>query len=220
MSCSVPKIRIFIVEDHPIFRIGLENLLKENPNYIIEQMFSSGKGVLEAVVDSEPEILLLDIDLPYKSGIQIANELKSLNLENTKIIFVTSNKSHLTYQKAIKAGAKGYLLKDNAIEDLFECIDKVTNELIYISPLLERYLVETKKEDLSILELDKILTKSEKRILKLVSQRYLSKEIADMLYVSPKTVENHRSNICKKLTLTGTNSLLTFAINHKDDFNY
>lgn len=211
------KLEIIIVEDHPIFKLGLENIIKDRGGLDIKKSFSDGEHVSEYIIENTPDILFLDIDLPVKSGIEIAKELKDKKLK-TKIIFITSNKSYNVFLNALEIGAQGYLLKDNAIDNLFESIEKVMQGLIYISPQLSEQFIndKTKKEKTSA-SLNKVLTRAEKNILKLVSLHLLSKEIADKLFISIKTVENHRTNICKKLSLSGTNSLLAFAIENKDD---
>jgi DNA-binding NarL/FixJ family response regulator len=209
-------IEVLIAEDHPIFRKGLVEIINSNPLMTVIADLSNGMSIETVVNNCNPDIVLLDIDMPFKSGLEVAKDLK-LNNSAAKVIFLTSNSSYDIFSEAISYGAKGYILKDNAIQDTVNCIKTVAEGKMYISPSLTDYLFRqnsVREESLA----DK-LTGSELRIIKMVADHKTSKQISKELFVSIKTIENHRSNICKKLELSGANSLLKFVLLNQHLFN-
>lgn len=209
-------IEVLIAEDHPIFRKGLVEIINSNPLMTVIADLSNGMSIETVVNNCNPDIVLLDIDMPFKSGLEVAKDLK-LNNSTSKVIFLTSNSSYDIFSEAISYGAKGYILKDNAIQDTVNCIKTVAEGKMYISPSLTDYLFRQNsvRED----RLADKLTGSELRIIKMVADHKTSKQISKELFVSIKTVENHRSNICKKLKLSGANSLLKFVLLNQHLFN-
>ncbi|MFH1194773.1 MAG: response regulator transcription factor, partial [bacterium] len=133
----------------------------------------------------------------------------------TKIIFLTMHKEEDVFNKALDLGVMGYILKESASEDIIECIKTVAENKHYISPIISEYLIN--RVSCSAVSKNKIdkLTHTEKNILKMISDKKTSKEIAETLFISIRTVENHRTNICNKLELHGNNSLLLFAVENK-----
>lgn len=212
-------IEVLIAEDHPIFRRGLMEIISKEPGINVVASLSNGMEVANVAGKCKPDIVLLDIDMPLKSGLEVAAELQAAHT-NAKVIFLTSNSSYSIFSEAIACGAKGYILKDNAIEDTVNCIKTVADGKMYITPSLSEFLVKqyTDSGHNSKTELTDKLTASEMRILQLVARQKTSKMIAESLFVSIKTVENHRSNICKKLGLSGANSLLKFVLLRPDLF--
>lgn len=210
------EFEIVIADDHPIFREGVRNFLyKLYPKAKITE-FSNGKDAFDYVVKSKPVITILDIDMPGMSGLEVSLKLKGLSI--TKVIILTLHHDFEILLKAKENGAKGYLIKENTGEELSECIVKVLEDKMYITKALDNHdllkKVENKKKELYTLL--STLTQTEFNTLKLVSQKYTSKEIADILFVSVKTVDNYRYRICKKLPLNPkSNSLLLWAIKNE-----
>ena len=213
------SIDVLIAEDHPIFRRGLVEIVNSEPSMTVIANLSNGMNVTTVAKNCNPDIILLDIDMPMKSGLEVATDLQAEN-SPAKVIFLTSNSSYEIFSKAIAAGAKGYILKDNAIEDTVNCIRLVAQGKMYVSPSLSGYLINDykapKNDTLATLK-DK-LTPSEFKILNLIAAHKTSKVISEELFISPKTVENHRTNISKKLELSGANSLLKFVLLHIELF--
>lgn len=209
------KIRIVMADDHPIFRSGLRQIIEEDENIEIIGEADNGIDALKLVDELEPDIALLDINMPGKTGLEVMRELKNYK---SKVIFLTVHTDEEIYDEAMSLGVIGYVLKDGAINEIVECIYKVNEGNFYISPTVSNYLF-SKKKKVNKFEhkgpaLD-ILTKTELIILKLISEGRTSREIAEMLDSSFKTIENHRTNISAKLNLKGSNSLITFAIENK-----
>ncbi len=209
------RIRIIIADDHPIFRGGLRQIIEEDKNIDILAEADNGQKALELIEELKPDIILLDIDMPQKTGLEVLRELKGQKL---KVIFLTVYADEDIYDEAMELGISGYVLKDSAISDIIECINKVYAGNYYISPAVSNFLI-SRKERAKKFERKgpslSVLTKTELIILKFVSEGKTSKEISYLLNSSFKTIENHRTNISNKLELKGSHSLLKFALENK-----
>ncbi len=203
---------IIIADDHPL-------LLKGLSDFLIEKGFNllgSGKDGREAynlIVQTEPDIAILDIQMPFMSGLEIAQKCKTLNIE-TKIVLITLHKEKELYQKAQELNIFGYILKEFALEEIENCIKTVTEGVPFFSEKIKE-LIGVVMEDSDL----NTLTPSEKKILKLIAQDKTNKEIASQLFISYRTVEKHRSNIITKLNIEPkTNGLLIWAKEHHRKF--
>ena len=212
------KIKILIADDHPLMRKGIRAALEDEPE--IEQIVEAdnGESAYEQLKKGSFDIALVDIEMPKLGGIGLSQKIIKEKI-NTKIIVLTMHKDEDIFDQAMNAGANGYLLKENAAEDIVECIHAVQAGEYFISPAISSYLVKRSQKSnvpFSAIPYVDTLTKAERTILKLISEEKTSQQIADELCISPKTVENHRNNISKKLHLSGTHSLLKFALANKD----
>ncbi|WP_370000785.1 response regulator [Winogradskyella sp.] len=196
---------IIIADDHPLVLKGLKEYLFEK-EYNVLASAKNGKEALTLIKAHSPDIAILDIKMPFYSGLQIAEKCKEGELD-TKIVLITFEKDEKIYNKAKALGIYGYVLKEFALEEIENCITSVTNDKPYFSPELIDYIeVNRTPEEL------KILTKTEIKIVRLIAQNMTGVEIADTLFVSARTVEKHKSNIIKKLKLPSKqNSLLIWA---------
>lgn len=208
-----------MADDHPIFRSGLRQIIEEDSNIEILGEADNGQTALDLIINLKPDIVLLDIDMPKKNGLEVLRELNKLK-SNSKIIFLTVYADEDFYDEGVELGISGYVLKDSAISEIIECIYKVNDNKYYISSKLSDLLI--KKNHLSKRHTEESsltdrLTKSELTILKLIAEGNTTKEISEMLDISFKTAENHRTNISTKLELKGTNSLVKFAIENRSN---
>lgn len=213
------KIRIVIADDHPIFRKGLIDIITENSQFEILSEAVDGEQALSYLQSYKPDIAILDINMPKMTGFDVVRTLKD-KLKDVKIIFLTMHKEEDIFNRAMDLGVKGYVLKECATDDIIECLTTVSVNQHYISPSISEYLFKRNKRSNGVYEnigLAK-LSPTEKTILKHISEGKTSKEIADFLFISRKTVENHRENICSKLCLHGVNALMKFAIENKHIF--
>ena len=210
-------ITIIIADDHPVFRNGLINIISKESDIKILGDADNGEKAYDMIQDLKPDIALLDIHMPKLTGLQILKELKKSKI-NVKTIFLTVYNDEDMFDEAMDNGISGYVLKDSAVNDIIECIRKVASGDYYISPGVSNMLV-TRRDKIKKLESStpaiNSLTKTELSILKLVAEGKTSNQIAEELFISPKTVENHRTNINCKLNLKGTHSLIKFAIENK-----
>ncbi|MCB0726394.1 MAG: response regulator transcription factor [Ignavibacteriae bacterium] len=208
-------ITVIIADDHPIFRKGLRQMLNEEDNIKIIGEADNGKKALEMIIDKKPDIAILDIDMPRMTGLEVLKELKE---KEVKVIFLTMYGEEDIFEEAMNLGIKGYVIKDSAVTDIIDCIYSVMEDKYYLSPSMTDFLVNRKKKFSELNNNNpelKDLTLSEKRILKYIAENKTSKEIAEILFISYRTVENHRANISGKLNLKGSHSLVKFAIENK-----
>lgn len=204
-------IKILLADDHPIVRQGLRQTIENEDGLEIVGETGDGVETLIAARCYRPEIILLDIDFPKMDGFQIMQTLQEEKIDS-KIIFLTVHREERFMQKAISQGAKGYVLKDSAIGDIAAAIRVVSQGSSFISPTMTHYLIKPRTVSEKS-ELD-VLTPAELRVLRLVAQYKSTHEIAETLFVSPRTIESHRLNITQKLGLRGSHSLMRYALQH------
>ena len=200
--------KILVVDDHPIFLKGLVEVLQDElPNSEIASQTSSLKALSAAALQT-PDIAILDLDMPDMNGITLGVELKKAT-PSVKIIILTMHKEPDIIRSVMAKGIDGYVFKDDAVNDVVTAIQEVMNGGQYISKST------TLSRDEYNTDLIEALTKTEILVLRAIANHKTSREIGDEMFVSLKTVENHRNNISRKLNLQGSNSLLKFALNNK-----
>jgi len=211
------RIKIVLADDHPIYRDGLRQMLELDPEMQFVHETGNGRDALEQARRLKADVLLLDIDMPQMSGVDVARERQRCN-DSFEIIFLTMHWEEDLFNEALDLGVKGYVLKDSASADILNAVHSVAGGRPYLSPSLSGFMMNRARgaQDFrtSQPELD-TLTSSERRILKLIVSDRTSKEIAEELGLSPRTVENHRANICSKLNLHGSHALLKFAFDNR-----
>lgn len=211
------KVRIVLADDHPVYRDGLRQMLAPDPDLQLVHETGNGRDALEQARRLKADVLLLDIDMPGMSGLEVARERQRHN-DSFEIIFLTMHREEDLFNEALNLGVNGYVLKESAAADILTAIHFVAEGRPYVSPSLTEFLMNrrTAARNLRAAQpgLD-TLTASERRILKLIASDRTSKEIADELGLSPRTVENHRSNICAKLDIRGSHALLKFAFENR-----
>ena len=204
---------IIIADDHPLVLKGLYDFLIEKKFNVLANA-KNGKEALVLVKAHRPDIAILDIKMPFFTGLQIAEKCKADNIP-TKIVLITFEKDEKTYYDAKALDIYGYVLKEFALVEIENCIASVINNKPYFSPELLNFL-----EIHELPENFDSLTNHEKGIVKLISQNKTGVEIADLLLISPRTVEKHKSNIIKKLKLDKKqNSLLIWAKENSSFFD-
>lgn len=205
------KPSIIIADDHPLLLKGLNDFLSEK-DYNLVGSGTNGREAYNLITQLLPDIAILDIQMPFMSGLEIAKKCKTQDIE-TKIVLITLHKEKELYQKAQELNIFGYILKEFALEEIENCIKTVTAGNQFFSPKIKELLGVVFIEDNDL----NILTPSEKKILKLIAKDKTNKEIASQLFISYRTVEKHRSNMITKLNLEPkTNSLLIWAKEHHD----
>jgi DNA-binding NarL/FixJ family response regulator len=211
------EIKIFIADDHPIFRDGLKSLIEKDDRLKIIGEAGDGGEALEKLSQAAADIAILDIDMPGSDGFEVARKIGEMNLP-TKVIFLTMHKDEHFLNKALDLDVKGYLIKESAVTDIINCIKNVAEGRVFISPSISGFLLkrikqaEKTKDTAAFLE---SLTQTERRILTLIADYKTSREIGDEIFVSFRTIENHRANIAKKLDLKGSHALIKFALENK-----
>ncbi|HKP36888.1 MAG TPA: response regulator transcription factor [Pyrinomonadaceae bacterium] len=216
---SPSAITIVIADDHPVFRQGLRQIIEVENGLSVIGEAADGAAALAAIRELQPHVAVLDINMPKLRGFDVARELRREGSQ-TQIIFLTMYDDERMFNEALNTGALGYLLKDSAISDIVESIRAVAAGGHFITPSISRYLINRSSRSQALQDKRPSLTDltpAEMRILKLIAENHSSKEIAEQLFISYRTVENHRANICQKLGLHGSNALVRFALEHKFD---
>ena len=212
-----PITTVFVADDHQIFRQGLIKLLESEASIAVVGESGDGAEAFQMIQELLPDVAILDISMPNKNGLEIVKQLKKDDFP-TECIILTMYDEEEYFNQALDCGVKGYLLKDNAFSDLLNCVKCVMQGKYYVSPLISEYLLH-RDDRIKQLRCDHPgidkLTAMEKRILRFIAENKTSKEIAEQLFISHRTVENHRQHICNKLELRGFHKLLQFAIENK-----
>ncbi len=218
MLNRIARIRLFIVDDHPLFRQGLRQAVEDDARFELVGEAADGRTAIKSILTMSPDLAVLDINLPDISGLEVAGSLRAENCP-TKLVFLTMLKDEAAFNHAMNIGAQGYLLKDSAVMEITNCLISVAAGIPYVSPVLAAFLLNRRHKTLELAArapaLDD-LTTAERRVLRRIADKKSTKEIAAEFNVSPRTVETHRANICAKLELRGNNSLLQFAIENRD----
>lgn len=201
------KIKIFLADDHKMLRESLDILLSQETDIEVVGQADDGMEVEKLCIQKNPEVLLLDISMPRKSGLDVCKNL-SYSFPELKIIFLTMHKNEEMLAEAFNSGAKGYVLKENAFEELITAVRKVMEGEIYVSsvlaPIMLNGFLQNEKSN-------KELSGREREVLKLIAEGFSNKEIADFLMISIKTVETHRANIMRKHNFKNITELVLYA---------
>ena len=208
---------VIVADDHPLFRKGLVDLMTGTDRFVVIGEASDGEEALRLIKQLKPEVAILDINMPGMDGLEVAARVVE-EKTNTEVVILTMHEDASHFELAMDTGVMGYILKDSAAADIVACIDSVLSGKSYISPSLSHHLMKRSVKSARGIEKKlgiNTLTSAERKVLKLISEGESTKEIADQLFVSVKTIAAHRSNICGKLNLHGTNALLKFALEHK-----
>jgi len=210
-------IRVLIADDHPVFRHGLATILAGGKEFEVVGEASDGSHALAMMEQLAPDIAVVDIAMPGMSGLDVVRTANERNLE-VEFVVLTMYNDEVYFHSAMELGVKGYVLKESALHDLLACLRAVADGRFYVSPLVSHYLVKRNEELKSLYSAQpslRELTPTEKKILRLIAENRTSREIGELLHISYRTVQNHRTNICQKLNLQGYNRLLQFALEHK-----
>jgi DNA-binding NarL/FixJ family response regulator len=197
-----PKCRILIVDDHTIMRDGLRALLESDGRFEVLDAVENGREAVRAALALQPDLVLMDLAMPQMDALAAIQQLARRSPQ-TRVLALTMHKTEEHIRAALRAGARGYILKDSPRSELFMAIENVRNDKVFISPALAQPAVRS---------LSHSLTAREKQVLKLIAEGRRNRDIAECLFVSVKTVEKHRANLMGKLNLHNTAALTKFAI--------
>jgi DNA-binding NarL/FixJ family response regulator len=206
---------IVIVDDHPLFREGLKSIIGRNTAYSVVGEAKNGREGLRIALNLKPDLVLIDISLPDKSGIQLTREIRN-HLPETRVLIISMHSKIDYIAEAFQAGATGYVVKESASNGLLKGLEAVIKGDYFLDSSLSHAVVESllnfpikeariRNDDYGS------LTPREQEIMRLLAEGLSVKEIAAKLYISPKTVENHRSNIMNKLGLHSAIELIRYA---------
>jgi RNA polymerase sigma factor (sigma-70 family) len=209
------KRTILIVDDHPVFREGVKALLARRSEFTVIGEAATGAEGLRKAMELKPDVVLMDISLPDRSGIDVTYDIRS-SLPETRVAILSMHIDIDYIARAFQAGATGYVVKESATERLIECLEAVTTERYFVDSSLSHEVVESllHRRDHKAKMTDAAygtLTTREQEVMRLLAEGLSAKEIAERLCISQKTVENHRSSIMRKLDLHTTMDLVRYA---------
>jgi DNA-binding NarL/FixJ family response regulator len=206
---------IVLADDHVLVRQGLRRIIEERSELEVIGEANDGIELLALLEEVTPDLVILDIFMPNLRGIEAIHEIKKIH-PDMKVLILTMHRDKEYLYLALSAGAKGYLLKEDADKELFSAIEKIRQGKAYISPYFSQHVIDDlvqmgRRDAKPVLEIDS-LTLREREILKLIAEGKSSKEIANLLFISVFTVNNHRASIMEKLNLKKATDLVKYAI--------
>lgn len=210
------KTRILIADDHPIFRSGLRQIIEADGSMSVIAEADDGAAALKLIREHRPDVIVLDLNMPGLSGFEVVSSMRDEQLSG-EVVLLTMHNEEAMFTKAVNLGVRGYVLKDSAGSDILNCLHAVRKGQNYSSAELTQYLFKKASGQTKAVEGLDSLTPTERRVLALIAQYLTSREIADQLGISLRTVENHRNNICAKLDVHGSHALIKFALKHQTE---
>lgn len=209
------KKSILIIDDHPLFREGLKAIIERDSKFEVVGEAGTGREGLRMVKKLKPDLVLVDISLPDQSGIELTREIRSLILD-TRVMIVSMHSKIDYIAEAFQAGATGYVIKESASERLLHALEYVSRGEYFldssVSQEVVKKLMESPAREAKITNAAYgTLTPREQEVMRLLAEGLSAKQVAKKLFISPKTVENHRSNIMSKLGLHSTVELIRYA---------
>jgi len=207
-------INIFLADDHTIVRQGLAKLIEAEPNFKVIGEAQNGRQAVSQVERLNPDIVIMDIAMPLLNGIEATRQIKKL-CPQTKVIILSMHSHDRYISELISIGASGYLLKDSTGAEIIKAISAAMKGDVYLSPSISRRVVEdylTLKKTSSREDLYTKLSNREREVFQMIAEGHSTKEISDILCVSPSTVKTHRANIMEKLQIDNISQLIQFAI--------
>ena len=214
------KIRILLADDHPLVRSGLVKLLEPYKEFVVVGEASDGEEAVAMTKKLEPDVVVIDLSMPKLSGVE-ATKIIEKNNPTSKVLVLTMHDSEEYVYQILKSGAGGYVLKNSSRDELAAAIRAVANGEKFFSPRVSEIMVEAylrkaeKREEKPLDDKDLPLTKREKEILFYIADGLSNAQIAEKLFISPRTVDTHRTNIMQKLNIHDAANLVRFAISKK-----
>jgi DNA-binding NarL/FixJ family response regulator len=213
----MPKIRVLLVDDHTVVRQGLRRILETDDEIEIVGETGDGRSAAEMAQRMSPNVVVMDIALPELNGIEATRQIMKRN-ENARVLILTMHSDDVCVRQSLKAGARGYLLKDSEDLDLLKAIKAVGRGGSFFSPAVSKVLLEGYLGDSSGQPVEdslSLLTDREREVLQLIAEGKTNKEIATLLSVSINTIETHRKHVMEKLDLHNTADIVRFAVRKK-----
>jgi DNA-binding NarL/FixJ family response regulator len=208
------RLRIVLGDDHTLMRHGLRKILEEQPDWTVVAEASDGREAVRQTLALQPDVVVLDIGMPLLNGIEATRQI-ARRFPNVNILILSMHSEEAYITQAMKAGARGYLLKDSADTDLIRAVGAVSAGKSFFSPAAAKVMLDDYVRHLAdkgIVDRFDSLSEREREIFQLIAEAYSNKEIADLLSVSPATVETHRAHILQKLDVHNTAELVLYAV--------
>jgi len=212
----VNKIRIILADDHTILREGIRSLLEDEPDMVVIGEAEEGQTAVRLALQLEPDVVILDIAMPLLNGLEATRQIKH-HKPDIKVLILTMHENEEYIRQLLAAGAQGYILKDTAARELIGAIRSVQRGESVLSPAVTRLVIEDylRWGDLQPEQNSDGLSAREREVLQLIAEGYTNKQIAEILTISIKTVQAHRTSLMQKLDLHDRGELIKYAIQKK-----
>jgi len=212
----MPAIRILLADDHELIRTGIRNLLGANKDFSIVGESGDGEETIRRVRELKPDVVVIDISMPKMSGIEVTKHLRE-KFPSVKVLVLTMHENVEYVYQIYKAGAGGYLLKNAGREEITSAIYAVARGEKFFSPkvselMISEYMQQAERRDSP--SSDSTLTKREEEVLRLIAKGLSNQKISTQLFISPRTVDTHRTNIMQKLDIHDAGNLVRYALEH------
>jgi two-component system, NarL family, response regulator NreC len=210
----MPRLRILLADDHTIVRQGIRKILEERPDWEVVAEAGDGREAVRQALELKPDIAVLDIGMPMLNGIEATAQI-TRRAPDVKVVILSMHPNEAYITRALQAGAKGYLLKDSADVDLVRALTLVSQGKSFFSPAVAKVMLDDYVRHLAsrgVVDRYESLSEREREIFQLVAEGRSNKEIADLLCVSPNTIETHRAHIMEKLDVHSAVELVLFAV--------
>ena len=207
-------LRILVADDHDVVRRGLKSVLEDQPGWEVCAEANNGRQAVDRARQFKPDVVVLDITMPELNGLEAARQIRRL-LPETEVIVLTVHESEELVQEVLRAGARGYVLKSDAGRDLVAAIHAVRQHKTFFTSKVSRIYSEASLKSEDGESAGRPLTPREREIVQLLAEGKSNKEVADVLSISVKTVETHRTNIMRKLHLHSVSELVRYAVRNK-----
>lgn len=210
----MPKIRLLLGDDHTLMRQGLRKILEERPEWQVVAEVGDGREAVRKCLELKPDVAVLDVAMPLLNGIDATQQIVR-KVPETKVLVLSMYSDEVYVTRALQAGATGYMLKDSAGKDLLKGIASVASGQAYFSPAIARLMLDDYVRRVSgsgVVDRYETLSEREREIFQLIAEARTNKEVAELLEISPATVETHRARILQKLDIHNTAELVLYAV--------
>jgi two-component system response regulator NreC len=210
----VPPVRILLADDHRLVREGLRKILEAQPGWEVVADAADGREAVRLALELEPDVVIADLAMPQLGGVEAIQQI-ARRLPATRILVLSMHADEVYVTRALKAGAHGYLLKDSASTDLLRAVGALIRHKAFFSPAVSRVMLDDYVRQLSergITDRYDTLSEREREVFQLIAEGRANKEIAEILHLSPSTVETHRARIMDKLDVHSAVEIVLYAV--------
>lgn len=210
----MPRLRLLLADDHTLVRHGLRKILEERRDWEVVGEVGDGREAIEAAINLKPDVAIIDAAMPLLNGIDATQQILR-RVPETRVLMLSMHSDEAYLTRALQAGATGYILKDSAGKDLIRGVEAVAAGRQFFSPAIERLMLDDYVRRVSgttIADRYETLSQREREIFQLIAEARTSREVAELLSISPATVETHRARILQKLDIHNTAELVLYAV--------